>query len=99
MPTGDQLACREAGGSKFSKAGREPRRPVHAATRAERDQARELRSLDRRAELAKQRIRRAYKPGQADAIIAVATAAPPIANAHQTDEPIIRSRRSCGRAP
>jgi len=67
----------------------EDQQQVIAATRAERDQLAELRAIDRRAEMAKQRIRRAYKPGQADTIIAVAQIAPPIANAHQTDEPII----------
>jgi hypothetical protein len=62
---------------------------IIAATRAKRDQLAELRARDRRTDLAKARVRRAWKPGQADAIIAVATIAPPIANAHQTDAPII----------
>ncbi|MCC7107122.1 MAG: hypothetical protein IT307_18475 [Chloroflexi bacterium] len=77
---------RELAAERASKAALQT---VLRATRAELERERELRALDRRAELAKQRLRRAWKPGQADAIIAVATIAPPIANAHQTDDPII----------
>jgi hypothetical protein len=64
---------------------------VIAATRAERDQLKELRAIDRRVSLAEQRLDRVSKfsAGQKAAIKAVAKIAPALANSLQKDDPII----------